>query len=119
MGRTEATGRGRFVGRAAGTRVAALRCMTIKNLILLGGALAGAAYLKDKSRRDRLVGQARGIIDQAKTRATEIAGQVKAKGSEALEAVSHRNGQKDVAANDVNPSSFDRSSFESGSYTYR
>ena len=92
--------------------------MTIKNLLLLGGVLAGAAYLKDKTRRERLMGQARGFIDQAKSRATEIAGQVKAKGSEALESVTHRNASQ--SAEQVNPpSSFDRSSYESGSYTYR
>jgi hypothetical protein len=48
--------------------------MTIKNLLMLGGVLAGAAYLQDKGRRERLIGQARGLFDKAKARATELAG---------------------------------------------
>lgn len=53
--------------------------MTIKNLFLLGSVLAGAAYLQNKGRRDRLVGQARGAIDRAKTRASELVSSVQHK----------------------------------------
>lgn len=56
--------------------------MTLKNIFMLGSVIAGAAYLRDKGRRDRLVGQARGVLDKAKTRATQIAGQIQSKGSE-------------------------------------
>jgi hypothetical protein len=53
--------------------------MTIKNLLMLGGVLAGAAYLKDKTRRDRVLTRARGAIDQAKTRASGLAERVESK----------------------------------------
>jgi hypothetical protein len=97
--------------RRVGTDVAPFGAMTFKNLFILGGALAGAAYLKDKTRRDRFMGQARGFIDQVKSRASEIAGQVQAKGSEAIDSVSNRT--PDYGSS----SSFDRSSYES-SRTY-
>ena len=64
--------------------------MSIKNLLLLGGALAGAAYLKDKDRRDRLVGQARGFLDRMKSRATELAGEVQGKGDQPLDGMSQQ-----------------------------
>lgn len=47
--------------------------MTLKKLFVLGGALAGAALLQDKGRRERVFGQARGIFDQLKARASELA----------------------------------------------
>ena len=53
--------------------------MTFKNMFLLGGVLAGAAYLQNKSRRDRLIGQARGVLDNAKARAVDITHKVEAK----------------------------------------
>ncbi|HUQ03393.1 MAG TPA: hypothetical protein VM261_12910 [Kofleriaceae bacterium] len=53
--------------------------MTIKNLLMLGGVLAGAAYLKDKTRRDRVFGKARDMLDQAKTRASGIAEKVESR----------------------------------------
>jgi len=62
-----------------GTIVARTDRMTIKNMLMLGGVLAGAAYLQNKSRRDRLFGQARGVIDKAKTRASDLAHQVEAR----------------------------------------
>lgn len=53
--------------------------MTLKNMFMLGSVLAGAAYLQDKGRRDRVFGQARGLIDRAKSRASEIAGQIQSR----------------------------------------
>jgi hypothetical protein len=48
--------------------------MTLKNLFMLGGVIAGAAYLKDQSRRERLFGQARGFLDKAKAKVEEMRG---------------------------------------------
>lgn len=59
--------------------------MTIKNMLMLTGVLAGAYYLRDKGRRDRLMSKARGAIDKAKTRATELADKAESKGAEAME----------------------------------
>jgi hypothetical protein len=59
--------------------------MTIKNMLMLGGILAGAAYLKDKTRRDRVTGKARDLIDQAKTRASSLAQRVESKSRELTE----------------------------------
>lgn len=88
--------------------------MTLKNLFILGGALAGAAYLKDKTRRERFLGQARGFIDQVKTRATEVASEVQSKGSEALKSVS----SSPAPTNFASTSPFGSSSY-GGSNTYR
>jgi hypothetical protein len=59
--------------------------MTLKGMLMLGGVLAGAAYLQDKNRRDRVVGRARDLIDQAKTRAADISRQVESKVGSAVE----------------------------------
>jgi hypothetical protein len=59
--------------------------MTLKGLFMLGGVIAGAAYLGDKQRRDRLAGRARDLIDQAKTRAADISRQVEAKVDEVVD----------------------------------
>ena len=53
--------------------------MTLKNLVMLGGVLAGAAYLQNKNRRERVVGSARGALDKWKARAQELAHQVETK----------------------------------------
>lgn len=53
--------------------------MTFKNMFLLGGVLAGAAYLQNKSRRDRLMTQGRDLLDKAKTRAADITHKVESK----------------------------------------
>lgn len=53
--------------------------MTLKNMFLLGGVLAGAAYLQNKSRRDRLMTQGRNLLDKARTRAVEITHKVESK----------------------------------------
>ena len=87
--------------------------MTIKKLFILGGALAGAAFLKDKTRRERFMGQARGFIDKVKTRATEVAGKAESKGSESLDSMSNR-----VPSNLASPSSFGNSGYQA-SRTYR
>jgi hypothetical protein len=87
--------------------------MTIKNLFILGGAIAGAAYLKDKTRRDRFMGQARGFIDKMKARASEVASEVQSKGSDALDSVSNR-----TPSSYTPPSSFGGSSYDT-SRTYR
>ncbi len=42
--------------------------MTIKNLMLLGAGLGVAALLRDKGRRDKLIGQARSMFDNARER---------------------------------------------------
>jgi uncharacterized protein YjbJ (UPF0337 family) len=73
--------------RWVGTVIAPHQDMTIKNMFMLTGLLAGAAYLRDKGRRDRLVGKARGLIDQAKTRAGDLAHQVESKASQAASAL--------------------------------
>jgi hypothetical protein len=101
--------------RIAGTDVAPLVGMTLKKLIILGGALAGAAYLKDKSRRDRFMGQARGFIDQMKTKASEVASEVKSKGSDALNSVSSNPAPSHFTSP---PSPYGSSSYESPR-TYR
>jgi hypothetical protein len=88
--------------------------MTLKKLFILGSALAGAAYLKDKTRRDRFMGQARGFIDKMKTKATEVASDVKAKGSETLNSVSN----PAPSSSFTSPSAFGSSSYEA-SRTYR
>lgn len=53
--------------------------MTIKNMLMLGGVLAGAVYLKDKTRRDRVLSRARDMLDQAKTRASGLAERVESR----------------------------------------
>ena len=99
--------------RISGTGVALLMDMTLKNLFIVGGALAGAAYLKDKSRRERFLGQARGFMDQLKARATDLATEVKSKGSGALDSVS-----KPAPSHVASPSSFGSSTYEAPR-TYR
>lgn len=47
--------------------------MTMKKLLMLGGVLAGAAFLQNKQRRDRLFGQARDLFDKAKARTSDLA----------------------------------------------
>ena len=65
--------------RAQAWRLLVYEDMTLKGMLMLGGVLAGAAYLKDKQRRDRVVGRARGLIDQAKTRVADVRTQVEEK----------------------------------------
>lgn len=62
-------------------------CMKLKNMLLLGGVLAGAAYLQNKSRRERVFGQARGLMDQAKTRASDLAHKVENRAREVADRV--------------------------------
>jgi hypothetical protein len=81
--------------------------MTIKNLLMLGGVIAGAAYLQDKGRRDRLFGQARGLFDKAKARASELASQTR-----------HDNGVSQYGAGSTGRDAFGDSGI-SGSRTYR
>lgn len=80
--------------------------MTIKKLFILGGALAGAAFLKDKTRRERFMGQARGFIDKMKTQATAVAGKVESKESESLDSMSNR-----VPSHLASPSAFGSSGY--------
>jgi hypothetical protein len=42
--------------------------MKIKSLMFLAGALGAAALLKDKTRRDRLIGSAHNALDNARTK---------------------------------------------------
>jgi hypothetical protein len=57
---------------AVGTSVARLVGMTMKKLFMLGGVLAGAAYLRNKDNRDRLFGRVRDMLDKAKTSASDL-----------------------------------------------
>jgi hypothetical protein len=50
--------------------------MTLKGMLMLGGVLAGAAYLQDKQRRDRAFGRARDMLDKAKSRVADVSRQV-------------------------------------------
>ncbi len=95
-----------------GTVIAPSPGMTIKNMLMLTGLLAGAAYLRDKGRRDRLVGKARGLIDQAKTRASDLAHQVESKASDAGDSLtthSKDNGVAGGAGATTRSSSYDTS----------
>ncbi|KAB2906872.1 MAG: hypothetical protein F9K40_05835 [Kofleriaceae bacterium] len=65
--------------------------MTFKKLFLLGSAVAGAVYLQDKSRRERLFGQARDLLDRAKTRASDVTQRIERK-AESMGATSRDNG---------------------------
>jgi hypothetical protein len=90
--------------------------MTIKNLFVLGSVLAGAAYLQDKGRRERVFGKARGLIDQAKSRASELKGKLESKATELTGSDRHDDG----ATSSAGSSSY--SSFDSGvgsTRTYR
>ncbi len=53
--------------------------MTLKKLAILGGVLAGAAYLQNKGRRDRAFTGARDMFDKVKSRAQEVGHQAQAK----------------------------------------
>lgn len=94
--------------------------MTLKNLFILGSALAGAAYLKDKTRRDRFMGQARGLIDKVKARATEVAGDVKEKANDVKEKASEvvSSASQPATSNFASPGASGRSSYDA-SRTYR
>src|SRR5690606_10931886 len=61
-----------FALRPRGMVVARPDRMTFKKLFLLGSVVAGAAYLQNKSRRERLFGQARDLLDRAKHRASDV-----------------------------------------------
>lgn len=47
--------------------------MTIKQVLVIGGVIAAGVYLQNKSRRDRLFGQARDLLDMARSRASDVA----------------------------------------------
>lgn len=66
--------------------------MTLKKLFILGGVLAGAAYLQNKSRRDRLITQGRDLFDRAKTRASKLAHRVESEARESAGSVGRGDG---------------------------
>lgn len=90
--------------------------MTIKNILMLGGVLAGAAYLQDKKRRDRLVCQARDLLDKAKTRASGLADQVESK---AHQVASWKGDDDGVGTSERTSSSSHRAYGGGGSGQYR
>jgi hypothetical protein len=59
--------------------------MTLKTLVILGGAIAGAAYLQNKNRRDRVFTGARDLIDRIKTRAESVGSEVQSKVQSTME----------------------------------
>lgn len=71
--------------------------MTLKKLALLGGALAGAAYLRDKTRRDSFMQKARGLVDQARDRIGSISGQQQGQNDE-MASSSGESGFRDYGA---------------------
>lgn len=90
--------------------------MTLKKMFMLGGVLAGAAYLQNKSRRDRLISQGRDLLDRAKTRASDVAHKVETRAHDVIDAARSDNG---VGSSVGTSSASSYGGYGAGSTTYR